>query len=288
MIEQVVLSNSILNVTISKIGAELMSVKKDNEEYIWIGDPETWKMHAPLLFPIVGMVKDNKYVYNGTEYNLQYHGYGRFLHFEIESLNAKQVVFLHRFDAETLKVFPFKYELRVIYTLDGISLRVEYRIKNLDSREMYFSIGAHEGYYCPEGIEAYSVIFEKPESLDCSLLTGGLLEYRTENIGMNIIEFPLKYEYFKNKALIFLNLRSKEISLRNRNTGKRIKVKIDDKHTAFTLWTSPERKYICLEPWCGLPDFIDSDYNIENKKGIITLAGHAEAVRSHEIVFESN
>lgn len=283
MDNQVFLSNGVLNVALSPIGAELQSIKKGDVEYIWIADPASWKSHAPLLFPIIGGVKDNKYVYNGKEYNLQYHGFGRFLEFELESYTEQEAVFFHRYDEETLKVFPFKYELRVAYILKNSSLKIEYRIKNLDSNEMYFSIGSHEGYYCPEGVEEYSVIFEKPENLDFCLASGGLLDYKTENIGLNVTEFPLKYEYFEKRSLVFLNLKSREVSLVNRNSGKKTTVTFDENHTAFTLWTSPGKHYMCLEPWCGVPDFVDSDYNIENKKGIIKLAGNKEIIITHEI-----
>ena len=164
-------------------------------------------------------------------------------------------------------------------------MKIEYRIKNLDSEEMFFSIGSHEGYYCPEGVEEYSVIFEKPEELDFCLTSGGLIDYKTENIGSNITEFPLKYEYFQRRSLVFLNLKSKEVSLVNRNSGKKTTVTFDENHTTFTLWTSPGKHYMCLEPWCGVPDFVDTDYNIKNKKGIISLAGHEETVITHEISF---
>lgn len=286
MDKHIVLSNEILKVTLSTIGAELLSVKKGSEELIWIADPKVWKSHAPLLFPIIGMLKDNKYIYDDKEYELKFHGYAHFTEFEVESQSAKKIVLLHRFNEETLKVFPFKYELRVIYTLNNSILKVEYNIKNLENKEMYFSIGSHEGLYCPDGIEEYSVVFESPENLDYVVCCpGGLLANCTKNIGMNVTELPLEYKYFKDGSLTFLNMKSKKITLINRNTKNTIELKIDDKHTAFTLWSVPNAKFICLEPWCGMPDFVDSDYNIKNKRGIICLEGYAETTRTHEIKF---
>ena len=205
MAEQVILFNNYIKATISSVGAELISVKKNGKEKIWIGDPAIWSFHAPVLFPICGGLKDDKYTYDGKEYTLQKHGYIRFTDFEVESQSPEKAVFLHRFNAETLKQFPFEYELRVIYKLEGTALTVEYNVKNLADREMYFSVGAHEAYYCPEGIEAYSIIFDKPETLDSSILNGNLLEYKTVNVGENICELPLKYEYFAVDALVFLN-----------------------------------------------------------------------------------
>ncbi len=284
MAEQVILSNNRITATISSRGAELISVKKEGKEKIWIGTPEVWGFHCPVLFPICGGLKDDKYIYGGKEYSLQKHGFARLTDFEVESVGGEKAVFLHRFNEETFKKFPFKYEFRVIYSLNGSELKVEYNVKNLAESEMYFSVGAHEGYYCPNGIEEYSVIFEKPEMLESSILNGNLLEYNTVNVGTNTCELPLKYEYFAADALVFLNLKSKKLSLKNRKTGETVGLEYEG-HDFLLLWTKPNANYICLEPWCGCPDFVDSDYDFKNKKGIIKLLGKEETTKAHKILF---
>ena len=284
MAEQLILSNGIIKATFSPKGAELLSVVKDGKEKIWIGDPDVWALHSPLLFPICGGLKDNKFIYEGKEYTLQKHGYVRFVEFEVESHTDTKLVFLHRWDNETLSQFPFRYELRVIYTLEDSALKVDYNVKNLDDTCMYYSIGAHEGYYCPEGIEEYSIIFDKDENLDGNISIGNLLEYETINVGKNTCELPLKYEYFAVDALVFLNLKSRKVSLKNRRTGEEIGLEFEG-HDFFLLWTKPNANYICLEPWCGHQDFVDSDYDFKNKKGIIKLSGREEKTKTHKIIF---
>ncbi len=284
MSEQLILTNGIIKAAFISKGAELVSVIKDGIEKIWIGDPAVWALHSPLLFPICGGLKDDKYIYEGKEYTLQKHGYGRFVEFEVESHTDTKLVFLHRSDSETLKQYPFNYELRVIYTLEDNVLKVEYNVKNLDDTCMYYSIGAHEGYYCPEGIEEYSIIFDKAEDLDRSFLEGNLLKYEPVNIGKEIRELPLKYEYFTIDALVFLNLKSRKVILKNRKTGVEIGLEFEG-HDYFLLWTKPGAKYICMEPWCGCQDFVDSDYDFKNKKGIIKLSGKEEKTKTHKIIF---
>ena len=284
MAEQLILSNGIIQATFSTKGAELLSVIKDGQEKIWIGDPDVWPAHAPFLFPICGGLKDDKYIYEGKEYTLQKHGYIRFAEFEVESQTDTKLVFLHRWDDETISQFPFHYELRVIYTLEGSELKVDYKVKNLDETPMYYSVGAHEGYYCPEGIEEYSIIFDKDENLDSNILNGNLLEYEMINVGKNTCELPLKYEYFAIDALVFLNLNSRKVSLKNRKTGAEIGLEFEG-HDFFLLWTKPGAKYICMEPWCGCQDFVDSDYDFKNKKGIIKLPGKEEKTKTHKIIF---
>jgi len=284
MAEQIILSNQTLKATFSTRGAELISLEKNGKEQIWIGDPDVWPSHTPILFPICGGLKDDKYIYNGKEYTLQKHGYIRTTEFGVESRSENKIVFLHRFNEETFKQFPFEYELRIIYTLDGSSLRIDYNVKNLSDDEMYYSIGGHEGYYCPEGIEDYSIIFEKPEMLDSTVLNGNLLENFTINVGENTCELPLKYEYFAVDALSFLDLKSRKVILKNRKTGEERHLEFKD-HDVFFVWTKPGAKYICLEPWCGCPDFMDSEYDFKSKRCIIRLSGKEETTRTHTITF---
>ena len=284
MSKQVTISNNDISVIISTFGAEIKSVIKNGKELIWEGNPEYWSGQAPLLFPICGGLKDDKFVFEGKEYNLPKHGYARLSEFELESHDSETAVFFLRSDDESLTQYPFAYELRVIYTLDKSKLNVEYNVKNMTDKNMYFSIGAHEAYACPEGIEEYSIVFDKAEDLNASRLEGNFLKYETVNVGKNISEFPLKTEYFATDALVFLDLKSKKVSLKNRKTGEAIEVDFNG-FPYLLLWTVPGAGYICIEPWCGIPDFVDSDYDITKKKGIIKVLPESICSKTHSILF---
>ena len=279
----VTLSNGILKATVSTRGAELIALEKDGRNVIWSGDPAVWGFHAPILFPICGGLKDDKYLYRGKEYVLKKHGFIRTSEFAVEKATGDRIVFLHRFTDETLKQYPFRYELRVIYTLSGSELQIDYNVKNLSDGDLFFSVGAHEGYACPEGIEEYSILFEEPETLESTVLLGNLLSDETVNLGENVRELPLKYDYFAVDAQVFLNLKSRFVTLLNRKTGAKIGIAFPD-HDAFLLWTKPCAKYICIEPWCGCPDFVGGDSRLENKRGILRLRGKEETTRSHRIL----
>ena len=284
MSKQVTISNNDISVIISTFGAEIKSVIKNGKELIWEGNPEYWSGQAPLLFPICGGLKDDKFVFEGKEYNLPKHGFARLSEFELESHDSEKAVFLLRSDDESLKQYPFEYELRVIYTLDNSKLNVEYNVKNISDKNMYFSIGAHEAYACPEGIEEYSIVFDKAEDLNASLLDGNFLKYETVNVGENVSEFQLKTEYFTTGALVFLDLKSKQVSLKNQKTGEAIEVDFNG-FDYLLLWTIPGAGYICIEPWCGIPDFVDSDYDITKKKGIIKVLPKHICSKNHSILF---
>ena len=266
----ITLKNEFLTASFNEVGAELKSLVFGGKEYIWEGRSEVWSGSAPILFPICGGLKDDKYTYKGKEYTLQKHGYARYATFEIEDKTDSSVVFLHKSDEETKKSFPFDYELRVTYTLMDKTVKVGYSVKNLTDGNMYFSIGSHEAYYTPEGIEDYDVVFPQNETLNAYVLYGNLLSNQELPIIKDSNVLPLYDKYFTVDALVFKDLKSRTATLRNRKTGKAVRVDFPNADY-FLLWHKPNSPYMCLEPWSGIPDIVGSSYDITEKEGIIVL-----------------
>lgn len=284
MAEQIILQSKDIKVTISALGAEIVSILKDGKEKIWCGNPDVWPMHAPVMFPICGGLKDDKFIYGGKEYTLGKHGFARFMEFEVECAEENKAVFLLRSDEETLKQYPFDFEFRIAYTVEGTKIKVEYITKNVGSGDMYFSAGAHEGYACDGGIENYSIIFEEKEDLVSNVLEGNLLGYNTVNVGSGTKELKLKDEFFKVDALVFLNLKSKKVWLKNNVTDEILSVEFNGA-PYLLLWTKYKAEYICIEPWFGISDFTDSNMDFANKRGITKLAPNDVCVNTHRISF---
>ena len=142
------LVNNFLTVKISNHGAEIQSIVDNHThtEYIWQADPKIWKRHAPVLFPIVGSLKDNQYIYDGKIYNMTQHGFARDMDFEVESQTKDSITFLLKDTPETLKKYPFKFELRVKYTLTDNLVEEKFVVTNQDEKEMIFGIGGHPAF----------------------------------------------------------------------------------------------------------------------------------------------
>lgn len=278
----ITLKNEYITAAFNEVGAELKSLKFNDTEYIWEGKKEVWANSCPIMFPICGGLKDDKYILNGKEYTLKKHGFVRNALFEVESFSDESVVFLNKSTDETKAQFPFDYELRVIYTLTEKTLKIDYSVKNLSSDTMYFNIGSHEGYYTPEGIEDYDVLFPEKETLDAYVLFGNLLSNNRMPIIKEQNYLPLYDKYFTIDALVFKDLKSKSATLRNRKTGRALRVDFpDDKY--FLLWHKPNSPYICLEPWSGIGDIVGSSYDITEKEGILSLEGKKEYKHTHSI-----
>ncbi len=279
------IKNEYISVGINTFGSELTYVRtKSGEDFLWNGDKNVWKLRAPVLFPICGGLKDDTYIYKGKKYRLNKHGFARNYEFEGRLLSETKAEFILKSNDETKKSYPFDFILKITFELEKNKLKAVYAVQNLSNGEMYFSIGAHEGYLCPEGIEEYEIKFENKKTLDSYVLNGNLLENNTVRIIENDDTIHLKYDYFKVDALVFKNIDFNKVSLVNKKIGKRVNLEFD-KAKYFLLWTKPGAKYICLEPWCGIQDGMDIDYDITHKEGIIKLNGKEVFEFSHNMEF---
>ena len=183
------IENEFLTCEIDDMGAQLHSLKlKENgTEYIWQGNPEIWYGQAPVLFPIIGQLIGDKYRYNGVEYTMPKHGLARKLPFNVKECGGAKAVFSLESDENTLKSYPFEFELFVSFELCGKALKNTMTVINKADGEMYFSIGAHPGFNCDVG----DVIeFEKPETLS------------TERIDKENLIIPEKFPLIENSREI--------------------------------------------------------------------------------------
>lgn len=280
----VVLNNGILKVEIAELGAEIRRVTKDGEERFFDGNPEIWNGVSPVLFPICGGLKDDTYILNGKSYTITKHGFARKSVFEVESSSQTGAVFLLKENEETLKMFPWSFEFRIKYTLSGSSIKVDYEVFNTSPEKMYMSIGSHEAYSCPEGIEDYDIIFEKKETLKAFKVVGTSLSREYDVILKESDTLPLYNKYFDIDALVFTDIKSRFATLRNRKNGKEVSVNFPDCNYLL-LWTKPNAPYICIEPWAGIPSFLDEGYDISKKEGINAVEPLGRYKNSHKIYF---
>lgn len=265
------ISNSIVSVTIIHKGAELISFKRidSNKEYIWEGNPDYWGKHSPILFPIVGTLKNNSYTYKNKSYELLRHGFARDMDFDLVSQNENGAIFSLSSSELTIDKYPFSFELRVIYTLKGSKLTIGYQIINKHSDAIPFSIGGHPAFALPKNFDEYSLQFEADESLICYQLENDLLSEKTKQIDLLKNNLPLTYSLFENDALIFKELKSKQIRILESGIPF-LNFTFND-FPNFGIWTKVKAPFICLEPWVGYSDILNTTGNILEKEGIQIL-----------------
>lgn len=277
------LKNDRIEIKISEIGAEIRSLKKDGERVLHDGNPEFWSGVAPIMFPVCDGTVDGVIEVDGVRYPMIQHGYARLSEFEIAGESEKSVTFLHTSNEETKKSYPFDYELYITYTLEGCDLEIKYDVVNKSDRTMHFLIGSHEAYACPDGIENYDVIFEKKETLDASIRSGRFIENRTRRILTDSDTLPLLYEYFEIDSLMFKKVKSRNLVLKNRKTGRSIGLKFDG-FDYLGFWTKVGAPFICIEPWCGVQHTVGDSPAIEKREGVNHLESGKTFTRTHTII----
>lgn len=264
------ISNSTLKASIKNAGAELFSLKDNqNKEYIWEGNPDFWGKHSPILFPIVGTLKNNTYSIDKKEYQLPRHGFARDMEFELIEKSGNSAVFSLESNAETLKKYPFEFELQLIYTLENTTLNIEYVVINKSESKMPFSIGAHPAIALPEKFENYAFKFEKAEPLKYNLLENDLISNKTETLKTTENVVPLNYKLFENDALVFKTLESNSLTILE-NSKPYVQVEFED-FPSLGIWTKDQAPFVCIEPWFGYSDTADNSGDLFKKEGILIL-----------------
>jgi galactose mutarotase-like enzyme len=268
------LDNGVISAEIKSAGAELCSLKRfgDNHEYMWQGDAKYWGRHAPILFPIVGKLNENKYTYDGQEYMMTQHGFARDMDFELVEKRESCVAFSLVYSDETKKKYPFDFRLVLSYELIEDSIEVGYEVTNLNGNVMPFSIGAHPAFNW-EGPAHFDLGKEVVETF----LIG---ENGIDPVKIPVIlesgRLPISKDLFKNDALILED--TNKVSFVN---NKRCVEMNFDGFPFVGLWSKPSgAPFVCIEPWYGIADFEGHNGKITEKKGIQLLKAH-HSFRAH-------
>ncbi len=273
-----------MTATIDAVGAQLRSLTdSDGKERLWCADPSVWAKTAPILFPICGGLYEDRYTHGGKTYTMPKHGFAQPSEFAAESIADDSVTLLLTSDEHTKELYPFDFEFRVRFALRDDALHVYYSTKNTGHETMYYSVGAHEAYACPGGIEEYDVVFDEEETLMRSVLNKqNYLTHETEHVETDGKTLHMKYRHMDNDSLCFIQVNSRGVELVHRETKKGIRLDFPDFNN-FVLWTKQNAPYLCLEPWNGYSDYADTDGILAHKAGILTLAVGEEQTFYHKI-----
>ena len=272
------IENSNLVVNTRTQGGEITSIfNKENQiEYLWNGNPDYWKYHAPILFPIVGKVVDSKYKVEGKIYELPQHGLARVSEFQMIDKKSDEVTFELKYSDESLKVYPYKFSLKSKYKLEGNTVSITYVVENLDDKKIYFSIGAHPAFMCPidqnDSLNDCYIEFNKSESSTrINITVEGYLSHDREKCLDETTKLDLYKELFKDDALVFDDLNSNKMTIKSKNNNKSLEVDF----TGFPymgVWAPKDgAPFVCIEPWFGHADYCDFNGEFSEKEGINSL-----------------
>ncbi len=271
------LSNEVLSVEIAAKGAELQSIYhlQNKLEYLWSGDAKYWAKKSPVLFPLVGGLKNNQYNYNGNAYQLGRHGFARDNEFNVLERTPDSITFSLRSNEQTKIVYPFDFLFKVKYSLKDSQLTVAFIVENTGDYELLFSVGAHPAFAVPIDknlqYEDYYLQFNKTENAGrWPLSADGLIEANSIQLLQNETKLPLNKELFYKDAIVLKHLKSDSISIVSDKSAKGIKVSFDG-FPYMGIWAAKDADFVCIEPWYGIADNVNSNGKLTDKEGIIKL-----------------
>ena len=261
-------SNSLI-VQVTSKGAEMKRLfsKEWHRELLWLGDNKTWNRSAPILFPIVGKLKDDEYILKGKILKMPQHGFARDFEFKCKECGTSEVEFLLEATQDSFKYWPFCFELRVRYKLEENTLTATYFVKNVDRQDIYFSIGAHPAFET-KNIDNYEIRFDEAEK-EYFKLNNGCVDW-SRSYELEEQNLKVTKDLFKEDALIFKKIKSKYIDLVDKKRHEVIRVHASTPY--WGIWAKGDVPFVCIEPWNGVCDDVGHDKNLETKEGIVTLS----------------
>ena len=290
------IKNSKIKISVKNTGAELCEISsiKNKTNFMWDANPNIWGSFAPNLFPVIGALKDGGYIYENKIYTLPKHGF-------IRNNNAvtciektsNSLTFGLRYSDDLLNIYPFKFDFTLSYVLKDNVIELIHTIKNLDDKIMYFSLGGHPAFKCPvykdENYDDYTLEFEHKENSKTHLINmeNGLISPKTKTIFNDTNILPLKHELFNDDALIFKDLKSKKATLKSKTHGNILSVTYND-FPYLGIWAKPDGDYVCIEPWLGIADNENTNQNIKEKEGILTLEAGKTFKASYSIEIDES
>jgi len=271
----IVLCNTDLKVVIQTKGAELQSIcaLATGIEYLWQADERFWNKKSPVLFPIVGQLQEDTYEYQNNNYNMLRHGFARDRVFEVEYADGTEATFLLCSDAQTLAVYPFNFQLRLHYLLEGNKLMVNYDVKNTGINTMYFSIGGHPAFKVPIAnhltYDDYFLEFNHAEHANRYSLQNGLIDKPIPFFNYNK-QVHLNHKLFYGDALVFKELQSQQVVLKSNKHSAAIHFNFQE-FPYLGIWAAKDADFICIEPWHGIADSTTHNKKFIQKEGVLSL-----------------
>lgn len=264
------------SVQVQNKGAEMNSFYIDGVgELMWQGDPAYWPSYSPILFPVVGAVRDNKVMINGEWFDMNKHGFVRPENFELCHSSDTMLEYLYSSNDMTKKSYPFDFDFKVKFEVSESSVKVTYTVKNTGDKEMPFFVGGHPGFNVPfpgeddAVLTDYEIEFAENETASSPVcdMVKNIIDYSQSQHPLNNEKtIPLTLEFFKNDAVIYENLSKNVISLKSKKSGAKITMDYSE-FTMIGIWKQyNESKFVCLEPWVGCGTTNEEGDDITDKK----------------------
>lgn len=280
------IGNGTLTARIDPLGAELVSLRDPHgRELMTDADPAYWTGHAPLLFPIVGRLNGDTLRVDGRDYAMKQHGFARRRTFAVAGSSDAHATFTLRDDAETHAAYPFAFELRATYRLDGATLTTEVEVTNpCAATALPASFGFHPAFAWPlpggGAREDQRIVFARDEPGPVATPDSGLIGASERPSPLDGHTLHLADALFEDDALIWMAPVSRAVRYGG-TTGPQLDIGFDGLPT-LAIWTKPGAAFVCIEPWQGHADPVGFTGDFRDKPGVVAIpAGESRRFAMH-------
>jgi galactose mutarotase-like enzyme len=255
-------------------GAELISLRDaQGLELLWQAGP-VWPRHAPILFPIVGRLKNDALRHRGTVFPMTQHGFARDRHFDWTHRGSTTCTLVLTDDAQTRARYPFAFRLSVTYTVQEADLEVAFEVTNTGDETLPASIGAHPAFHWPllpgSSKDACQLTFSNEEREPIRRLKDGLLRAIPEPTPVRGKTLDLSEQLFEDDAVILDRPASTSVRYAA-DRGPSIEVSWQG-FRELGIWSKPGAPFLCIEPWHGFASPSDFDGEFTDKPGLMQIA----------------
>lgn len=288
------LKNDLLTVEIDSHGAELQNIVNNHNgyKYLYQGDTPFWGRRSPVLFPIVGSVWDGKFRMDGREYEMSQHGFARDSEFSVmEDTPEDEAWFCLESTDETLAHYPRRFRLEIGYQLAGERLRVMWRVRNLDDKDMAFQIGAHPAFNYPafnaaDPVHAYLLFDRRPQASQLIKEKGCI---GTDEMQVTLDEdemLPVTADTFSINTIILAGRQVRRVSMLDKQLNPYLSLMFDA--PVVGIWSpAPAAPFVCIEPWFGRADRVGFDGDFSGREYVNILAPGQTFEASYMIIIEN-
>lgn len=285
------LTSDLLTISIATHGAELCSIiDRSGREYLWQADPRYWKRHSPILFPIVGSVRDGHFTIDGRQYSMSQHGFARDSDFTPLGSTGDEAWYELTSSDTTLAAYPYKFRLQVGYRLTGETVTVIWRVTNTDDRDIYFQIGAHPAFYYPDygsdGERGY-LWFDREDSFTYLRIGDGAcasLTPHSQPLDGHLLR--LDTHTFDIDTFIIEGSQLTSVALLDRERRPHLTMQFDS--PLLGIWSPPRKDapFVCIEPWYGRCDREGFEGEFRDRDHINRLAAGQTFEASYKIIID--
>ena len=274
-----------IEATIDSAGAQLMSLKLDGKEYLWQRDEKYWPRCAPVLFPIVGNLRNDRADSEQGEVRFGRHGLARNYEHEVIEATDDSVTYELVSNDDTRAKFPFDFKLNMTYRIVGDALEQEFAVTNTGDVTLPFAVGGHPAFNVPapgcedEDFSDYKLVFADKWTYASPTISTetGLLDYGNRfTLVDDADELPLNHRLFDVDTLTFEDVPGRTVSLVG-PSGHGMRVDFPG-FDFLGVWSAPDAPFVALEPWRGTATRTDEDDVFEHKQGMDFLEPGETAV----------